>query len=103
MTQNEYSIYLEKTIKLWENQNRNRIPDTPSGEIVRNEFRKPDKPLLLLYFLDPEKADLPEEKNPIVGFAISFPASNKHKSIGFAVHKQLIPRFDFFDEDDYDE
>ena len=104
MTQNEYNIYLEKTKKLWKSQNRKRIPDTLSGVIARNEYRKPDKPLLLVYFLDPEKADLPEEKNPIIGFAISFPASDNFESVGFAVHEQLIPHFNFYDEDDdYDE
>ncbi len=96
----EYQEYLEKTKSFWQRLNRKRTPKYPSGELVRNTYRKPDKPLLLIYFLDPLKAKLPEEKNPIIGFAISFPASLHIEPLGFAVHKQLIPHFDFWDEDD---
>jgi len=100
----EYQKYLQKTKSFWQRLNRKRLPKYPSGELVRNTYRKPDKPLLLIYFLDPKQAKLPEEKIPIIGFAISFPASHQTEPLGFAVHRQLIPHFDFwFEDDDYDE
>jgi hypothetical protein len=64
--------------------------DFPKGEIVRNEFRLPQNPLLLIYFLDPEGAGLDKGTPPIVGFAISFPKSKHNPTVRYAVHEQLL-------------
>jgi len=74
----------------------------PKGDIVRNEFRDPKNPLLLIYFLDPEGADLPKGSNPLVGFAISFPGSRFNSSVRYAIHRQLLALFNIDDEIDND-
>ena len=48
---------------------------------------------MMLYFLDPKEAGLPEGSEPIVGYAISFPASRFNASVSYAVHEQLLPIF----------
>lgn len=58
----------------------------PNGHIVRNELRDPKKPLLLIYFLDPEESlsnesNLPVGVNPFVGYAVSFPKSNHNAPV----------------------
>ncbi len=83
----------------------------PNGQIVRNELRNPQKPLLLIYLLDTEesleKYPLPKGTNPFVGYAISFPKSNYNAPISYAVNEELLDRFDVveedFDDDEYDE
>jgi hypothetical protein len=65
--------------------------------VVRNTIRKPDRPLLLIYFLDPEGAGL-DNATPIVGYAISFPANDRDDAVGFAVHEQLLNQFNQQDE-----
>lgn len=83
-------------------------PKRLNGEWVRNKIRKPNKVLLLLYFLDPTGAGLPESSNPIVGFAISFPGTDRDDAVTYAVHSQLLQNFntqDIFEtieEDDED-
>jgi hypothetical protein len=68
-------------------------------KIVRNEYRNPKTPLLLIYFLDPTGAfGLPEGSNPIVGFAISFPKSHFNASVRYAIHQQLLPLFNIDDD-----
>ncbi|MCY7357352.1 MAG: hypothetical protein LH609_07735, partial [Rudanella sp.] len=79
------------------------IPDYPNGELVRNNIRSKQKPLLLLYNLDPEKAKLPADGPPIAGFAISFPASAFDEAISFAVHEQLVSFLNQQDTVDNDE
>lgn len=83
-------------------------PKRLDGEWVRNNIRKPNKVLLLLYFLDPTGAELPETSNPIVGFAISFPGTEHDDAVTYAVHSQLLSSFDIEDiyeleDDDNDE
>lgn len=98
--------FLEKNISIWEESNSKKPkPKYPSGVMVRNEYRKPNKPLMLLYLLNPEEAGLKDEANPFVGFAISFPGSDKLESVSFAIHADQIPNFDFevVDEDYEDE
>lgn len=75
----------------------------PKGAFVRERIRsKSQTPLLMLYYLDPEKAGI-ENETPIVGFAISFPGSNRDDTVSFAVHKALIDRLYENDSDDYHE
>jgi len=103
-----YKQALKRTIEFHKNSNPNKDykNDFPTGEIVRNEFRDPKNPLLLIYFLDPEGADLPIESNPLVGFAVSFPKSKFNIPVRYAIHKQLLQLYNIDDElenDNYDE
>lgn len=95
---------LARTIA-FHNKNNNKKEykaDYPSGEIVRNEFRDPKNPLLLIYFLEPKGADLPSGSDPLIGFAVSFPGSRFNSSVQYAVHRQLLPLFNIDDEIDND-
>lgn len=88
---------LQRTHQLWQAAGKEGTPVYPSGEVVRNTIRKPDRPLLLIYFLDPEGAGL-DNATPIVGYAISFPANDRDDAVGFAVHEQLLNQFNQQDE-----
>ena len=77
-----------------------------TGKKVRenNDLRPSKRVLLLLYPLSPvgivEETDL-----PLMSFAISFPKSNSNKSVEYAIHEQLLDRFnndDELDENDYE-
>lgn len=83
---------INRTQQLWTAAGKNGSPSYPSGEVVRNTFRKPNKPLLLIYFLDPEGAGLNGD-TPIIGYAISFPANDRDDAVSFAVHEQLLNQF----------
>lgn len=85
------------TENYWRKSDKKGNPSYPNGEIVRNVIRKPNKPLLLIYFLDPLGAGL-ENDIPIIGFAVSFPATDRDSSVTFAVHKQLLEQFNQQDE-----
>lgn len=88
----EYKCALDRTELIWSNAGKNSKPVHPSGEVVRNLIRKPNRPLLLIYLLDPEFANVNSEF-PIVGYAISFPANERDDAVNFAVHEQLLSRF----------
>ena len=106
----EYDIAKAASTKLWRNKKgvTEGEPKRLNGEWVRNKIRKPDKVLLLIYFLDPLKADLPATSYPVVGFAISFPGTDRDDAVTYAVHSQLLQNFnsqDYFEtieEDDED-
>lgn len=94
----QYKTALQRTIEFHQHNNKEYKNDYPKGDIVRNEFRDPKNPLLLIYFLDPEGANLPKGSDPLVGFAISFPKSRFNSSVRYAIHKQLLPLFNIDDE-----
>jgi hypothetical protein len=94
----EYQQALERTISYNKAKNKEYNNDFPSGDIVRNEFRDPKIPLLLIYLLDPEGANLPKESNPVVGFAISFPKSRFNSTVRYAIHEQLLDLFKIDDD-----
>ena len=85
--------------ELWQKRGEGREPLYPSGEIIRT-LRKPENPLLLIYFLDPQGAGLPENSSPIIGFAISFPRSPRAITVGYAVHQELLNLYNTDDNDD---
>jgi hypothetical protein len=93
----------EASRRLWQEKGREGEPSRLNGEWVRNEIRKPDKVLLLLYYLDPSGASLPPESNPLVGFAISFPGTDENDAVSYAVHEQLLSIFNQSDADAEDE
>lgn len=98
LTDVQYNAALTRSIEFHRNNNKEYKNDYPKGDIVRNEFRDPKNPLLLIYFLDPEGADLPKGTDPLVGFAISFPGSRFNSAVRYAVHEQLLKLFDIDDE-----
>jgi hypothetical protein len=78
---------LEETIKRWKDPTRNSryknketAPTSPSGAVLR-EMRAPQRGLFLLYPLIPDGLG-----PPIVGFGISFPASDKAQSVEYVVN-----------------
>lgn len=98
LSKNDYDTALERTRVFFRSKNSEYKYDFPKGEIVRNEFRSPKTALLLLYLIDPEKAGMQKNSDPIIGFAVSFPKSSFNHSVSYAVHQQLLSLFDI-DED----
>lgn len=103
----EYDRAMELTRELRVRQNREGGPAYPNGEIVRNQIRNPENPLLLIYLLDPVGAQMLPDTNLFVGYAISFPKSNYNASVSYAINEQLLDRFNvevelesFDDEED---
>lgn len=92
LTEDEISLSMQRTEKLWKDARKEGVPTYPNGELVRNTIRKPNRPLLLLYLLDPQGANLSID-TPIVGYAISFPANDRDDAVSFAVHEQLLDQF----------
>lgn len=88
----EYEQAIQQTTASWARTGKEGTPSYPSGEIVRNTIRKPNRPLLLIYCLEPNGAKLQAEI-PVVGFAISFPANERDDAVSFAVHEQLLEQF----------
>ncbi len=75
-------------------------PELPSGPAIRkvkglgtqNVPARPDRGLLLLYALDPDKADagLPEHAPTVIAFGISFPDSSTGVKVEYKVNTVLI-------------
>ncbi|MGB4101271.1 MAG: Z1 domain-containing protein [Alphaproteobacteria bacterium] len=67
-------------------------PDTPNGPAIRR-IRPKERGVLFLYTIDPalagNEAGLPEITPPIIGFAISFPASNSGARVRYKVNNIL--------------
>lgn len=106
LTDEERNTAWARTTEYWRQRGKEGKPSYISGEIVRNEIRNPQKPLLLLYFLNPQEAGLEFTDNPIVGYAISFPSSRFNATVSYAVHEQLLSIFnqeDNLEEEDEDE
>lgn len=96
LTSVEYEQALETTKTLWTSK-KEGTPKYPSGEVVRNTIRKPNRPLLLIYCLDPEGAKI-ETSVPIIGYAISFPANDRDDAVSYAVNEQLLSQFNQQDD-----
>lgn len=107
LTEDEYLKAMQLTREMRARQNKDGEPDYPNGEIVRNQIRSPQNPLLLIYLLDPSGVKPPLQFGPIMGYAISFPGSNYNSNVTYSVNEQLIDRFnidevneDFVDYED---
>lgn len=98
LSESEYDKAMELTRELRVRQNREGGLAYPNGEIVRNQIRNPENPLLLIYLLDPIGAKMSPDTNPFVGYAISFPKSNYNASVAYAINEQLLDRFNVEDE-----
>jgi len=104
LTSEEYERAMQLTRELRARQNKEGEPAYPNGEIVRNEIRNPQNPLLLIYLLDPVGAKLSMDSDPFMGYAISFPGSRHNASVSYAVNEQLLDRFNVdSDMDDFDD
>ena len=97
LTTSEISQALSRTQQLWADSGKEGSPSYPSGEVVRNTIRKPNRPLLLIYHLDSSGSGL-DTDTPIIGYAISFPANDRDDAVSFAVHEQLLNQFNQQDE-----
>ncbi|MDE3235484.1 MAG: Z1 domain-containing protein [Bacteroidota bacterium] len=98
LTEDEIRNSLVRTEQLWREAGKVGTPVHPSGEVVRNTVRKPNRPLLLLYFLDGEESAALQIQIPVVGYAISFPANDRDDSVSFAINEQLLNQFNQQDE-----
>jgi hypothetical protein len=109
LSEEDYYLAQELSTGFRKKKESARKTDIPSGMIVREKIRDPKNPLLLLYFLDSEKSlihyPISDNSIPFVGYAISFPKSNHNIPVSYAVHEQLLDRFDLVEEDieDYGE
>jgi len=96
--------------------------DYPAPEIVRQEFRPRTNPLLLIYPLNPECANIKDKQGnpvagtvtyqktdePFIGFVISFPGSEKQYAISYTInqiaeYKNTEDLFDNENDNVYDE
>ncbi len=103
LTKEEYDEAMRRTAKLRIKKEKIGKPPYPNGNIVRNEIRDPKNPLLIIYLLDTEGAELFDEINPIVGFAISFPGSQINSNVTYAVHEDLLSMFEIDNDfEDYE-
>ena len=98
---------LEDTVKSWNLNPRrkegDKVPDRPSG-LWERKVRSESKGVLLLYPLAPDrwKAD-DGDPTPFVGFAASFPESERARPIEYQVNLVLLKSEFGWDEDDFDE
>jgi len=76
---------------------RKEPPETPNGPAIRHVKglgadgveARPEKGLLIISLLDPEKSEVRGVTEPVVAFAISFPSSNAGKSVPYLVTNVL--------------
>jgi len=97
LSDDDYLQAMQLTMEMRARRNQDGEPKYPNGEIVRNQIRSPQNPLLIIYLLDPHGAELPPELGPIMGYAISFPGSNYNSNVTYSVNEQLMERF-YIDE-----
>ncbi|MCB9508751.1 MAG: Z1 domain-containing protein [Deferribacteres bacterium] len=106
LTKDEYKYAMELTN---EEREKEGHANYPNGQIVRNKIRDPQRPLLLIYLIDPKeslnKFPLSSMAKPFIGYAISFPKSDFNAPVSYAVNEELLPIFDTVDDEfeGYDE
>jgi len=97
LTEEDMKLAMHLTERAWLISDKKGTPSYPGGDIVRKDIRDKKTPLLLIYLLDPEGAKLPKGSEPIVGYAISFPASDYQSDVQYAVNTHLLDRFNIED------
>ena len=99
LSPDEYAIAVERTIEDWHvSQRKNKPidpPTEPSGKRVRS-VRPKERALLMLYPLDGAEAATPEAI-PVIGVAISFPASDTAQAIAYTVNNVFTTAGDYDD------
>ncbi len=112
---------LQVTIERKREKEEEWTHDYPSPELVRKEFRSKTNPLLLIYPLNPEGANVKDnngniiygtevytaQDEPFIGFAISFPRTDTGEAVSYQVNTiaDIASTEDTFDNDndvDYD-
>ena len=112
---------LQVTIERKREKGEDWTHDYPSPELVRKEFRSKTNPLLLIYPLNPEGANIKDNNGktiqgietftakdePFIGFAISFPRTDTGEAVSYQVNTiaDIATTEDYFDNDndvDYD-
>ncbi len=101
LDEQSWSAALELTQSNWKpdpGRSRGRVlPELPSGPYIRRirglgsdkVAPHPERGLLLISLLDPEKSEVSGVEIPVVAFAISFPSSNAGKSVPYVVTNLL--------------
>lgn len=102
LSDSEIALAEEASQRLWAVKGRSGVTKRINGEWVRNNVRKPKKVLLLIYFLSPESVENADQNIPIVGFAISFPGTDRDDAESFMVHSQLLEQFNIDDDTEND-
>lgn len=112
---------LQVTIERKREKEEEWTHDYPSPELVRKEFRSKTNPLLLIYPLNPEGANVKDnngniiqgtevytaQDEPFIGFAISFPRTDTGEAVSYQVNTiaDIASTEESFDNDndvDYD-
>ena len=112
---------LQVTIERKREKKEEWTHDYPSPELVRKEFRSKTNPLLLIYPLNPEGANVKDnngnivqgteayaaQDEPFIGFAISFPRTDTGEAVSYQVNTiaDIASTEESFDNDndvDYD-
>ena len=112
---------LQVTIERKREKKEEWTHDYPSPELVRKEFRSKINPLLLIYPLNPEGANVKDnngnivqgteayaaQDEPFIGFAISFPRTDTGEAVSYQVNTiaDIVSTEESFDNDndvDYD-
>lgn len=112
---------LQVTIERKREKEEEWTHDYPSPELVRKEFRSKTNPLLLIYPLNPEGANVKDNNSniiqgtevytaqdePFIGFAISFPRTDTGEAVSYQVNTiaDIASTEESFDNDndvDYD-
>ena len=106
---------LQVTIERKREKEEEWTHDYPSPELVRKEFRSKTNPLLLIYPLNPEGANVLDnngnpiqgtekytsQDEPFIGFAISFPRTDTGEAVSYQVNTiaDIVSTDDAFDND----
>lgn len=103
----EWDRALKDTIKSWKLNPRrkdgDKVPDRPSG-LWERKLRNESKGLLLLYPLAPEEwKDYDGNPTPFVGFAASFPASERARPVEYQANRVLLKSEFGWDDEEFDD
>jgi hypothetical protein len=98
---------LKDTIESWKLNPRrkdgDKVPDRPSG-LWERKLRNESKGLLLLYPLAPEEwKDYDGNPTPFVGFAASFPTSERARPVEYQVNRVLLKSEFGWDDEEFDD
>ena len=80
--------------RLHENRELPKIPSGPAIRKIRGFGAEgvpahPERGLLMIYPLDPEHAQLPDDTPPVIAFGISFPGSDAGRKVKYEVNNVL--------------
>lgn len=100
---NQWVAALDLTKEVWKPDpgrlHEQKAPEVPNGPAMRKirglgaagVDARPDRGLLIVYALDPQKAEVnfPDGALPVIAFGISFPSSNSRKLVEYKVNNVL--------------